>query len=71
MATLKRWNGTAWRPVGEDTYAPLDDPRFEGIGGGGGLTVVDNGDGTATLTTTAGSSVSLVDNGNGTATITY
>ncbi|QDH92301.1 hypothetical protein SEA_SPOOKY_32 [Gordonia phage Spooky] len=22
MATLKRWNGTAWRPVGEDTYAP-------------------------------------------------
>lgn len=23
MATLKRWNGTEWRPVGEDTYAPL------------------------------------------------
>lgn len=22
MATLKRWNGTEWRPVGEDTYAP-------------------------------------------------
>ncbi|GAA1882140.1 hypothetical protein [Williamsia serinedens] len=21
MATLKRWNGTAWRPVGEDSYA--------------------------------------------------
>ena len=34
MATLKRWNGTAWRPVGEETYAPLDDPRFDGIGGG-------------------------------------
>ncbi len=60
------------KEVLDATYAPIDDPRFEGIGGGGGgLTVVDNGDGTATLTTTAGSSVSLVDNGNGTATITY
>ena len=23
MATLKRWNGTEWRPVGEDSYAPI------------------------------------------------
>lgn len=23
MATLKRWNGTEWRPVGEDTYATM------------------------------------------------
>ena len=44
MATLKRWNGTAWRPVGEDTYAPLDDPRFDGIGGGGDTLVVEKVD---------------------------
>lgn len=56
------------RQVLDDTYVRLDD--YE-PGGGGGLAVVDNGDGTATLTTTAGSSVSMVDNGNGTATITY
>lgn len=23
MASLKRWDGTSWRPVGEDIYAPL------------------------------------------------
>ena len=23
MATLKRWNGTTWEPVGSDTYAVL------------------------------------------------
>ena len=23
MASLKRWDGTSWRPVGEDIYAPI------------------------------------------------
>ncbi|UYL87866.1 hypothetical protein SEA_MALISHA_35 [Gordonia phage Malisha] len=35
MATLKRWNGTEWRPVGEDTYVRLEDYT---PGGGGTLT---------------------------------
>lgn len=38
-------------------------------GGGGGIALIDNGDGTAILTLAAGSA-SLVDNGDGTATLT-
>lgn len=42
---------------------------------GGGLGIVDNGDGTADITsvtpTTGGASVTVVDNGNGTYTTTY
>lgn len=57
------------KTVLDGTYVRLED--YEPGGGGGGLSVVDNGDGTATLTTTSGSSVSLADNGDGTATITY
>ena len=26
MASLKRWDGTSWRPVGEDIYAPRSAP---------------------------------------------
>ena len=39
-------------------------------GGGGGIALIDNGDGTATLTLAAGSPASLTDNGDGTATLT-
>ena len=67
MATLKRWNGTAWRPVGEDTYAPVDDPRFDGIGGGT-VAFADNGDGTFTIT--SDSDELLTDHGDGTFTLT-
>lgn len=38
-------------------------------GGGGGLSVTDNTNGTATITATGGGSGSVTDNGNGTATI--
>lgn len=52
-----------------NTYASIDDPRFDGIGGGGpNITMTDNGDGTVTINDNG--SGALVDNGDGTATLT-
>lgn len=50
------------------TYAPIDDPRFDGIGGGPNISLTDNGDGTVTINDNG--SGALVINGDGTATLT-
>ena len=50
----------------DNSYAPLDDPRFET--GGAILGISDNGDGTITLTDSTGDLVT--DNGDGTLTLT-
>ena len=59
---VKPWNALS-------PFATLADVAAGG-GSGGGLTLVDNGNGTTTVTTTAGSTITIADNGNGTSTIT-
>ncbi|QDK02786.1 hypothetical protein SEA_SQUIDDLY_34 [Gordonia phage Squiddly] len=75
MATLKRWNGTAWRPVGEDTYAPLmPDTGITYDGSGNVQTVTENGvmttytynpDGTVATDTRGGVTRTYGYDGNG------